>query len=110
MSVAFSHMKVARSGLVNGLKLKLMGEGEITRLWCSESDGAPPGKLSGLGNLKFYPLQVAGGVVQERLDSYRFLTLPRPAEEHCKQPIRASAARQRAGFEGGCNVNQCMAT
>ena len=24
--MAFSHMKVARSGLVNGLKLKLMGE------------------------------------------------------------------------------------
>jgi hypothetical protein len=35
MSVAFSHMKVARSGLVNGLKLKLMGEGERARLWCS---------------------------------------------------------------------------
>ena len=31
----FSHMKVARSGLMNGLKLKLMGGGEITRLWCS---------------------------------------------------------------------------
>jgi hypothetical protein len=42
---------------MNGLKLKLMGEGEIIRLWCSEPDLAPPGKLSGFGNLKFYPLQ-----------------------------------------------------
>jgi hypothetical protein len=55
--VGLSHVKVARSGLMNGLKLKLMGEGEIIRLWCSEPDLAPPGKLSGFGNLKFYPLQ-----------------------------------------------------
>jgi len=110
MYVAFSRMKVARSGLVNGLQLKLKGEGERTRLWCSKPDRLPPGKLSSFGNLKFYPLQVAGRVVQERLDSYRFLTLPRPAEEHCKQPIRASTARRRAGFEGGSNVNQCPAT
>ena len=103
-------MKVARSDLMNGVKLQLMGEGEITRLWCSESDGAPPGKLSGRGNLKCHPLQVAGRVVQERHDCTRLLTLPRPAEEHCKQPIRASTARRRAGFEGGSNVNQCPAT
>ena len=57
MYVAFSRMKVARSGLVNGLQLKLKGEGERTRLWCSEPDRLPPDKLSGLGNLKFYPLQ-----------------------------------------------------
>jgi hypothetical protein len=52
-------MKVARSGLMNGLKLKLMGEGEIKRLWCSEPDRAPPGKLRGRGNLKSHLLRVA---------------------------------------------------
>ena len=106
------HMKVARSGLMNGLKLKLMGEGEIKRLWCSEPDRAPPGKLTGRGNLKSHLLRVACAWLESAMivDSYRFLALPRPAEEHCKQPIRASAARRRAGFEGGCNVNQCTAT
>ena len=57
--MGLSHMEVARSGLTNGLKLKLilMGEGEIKRLWCSEPDLAPPGKLSGLGKLKSHPLR-----------------------------------------------------
>ena len=76
-------MKVARSGLVNGLELKLKGEGERTRLWCSEPDRLPPDKLSGLGNLKFHPLRTGGRRLESAfgLDSYRFLTLPRPAEE-----------------------------
>ena len=110
MYVAFSRMKVARSGLVNGLQLKLKGEGERTRLWCSKPDRLPPGKLSGFGNLKYHLLRVGRGMAGERLDSYWFLAFPRPAEEHCKQPIRARTARRRAGFQGGCNVNQCPAT
>ena len=58
--MAFSRMKVARSGLVNGLQLKLKGEGERTRLWCSEPDRLPPGKLSGLGyegNIDYNPTE-----------------------------------------------------
>ena len=81
--MGLSHVKVARSGLMNGVKLKLMGEGEIIRLWCSEPDLAPPGKLSGFGNLKFYPLQTGSpSSMSAMIATARFLALPRPAEGH----------------------------
>ena len=74
-------MRRARSGPVNGVMQKLYAHERAMRSEASGSDRSPPGKLSGLGNLKFYPLQVGGGVVQERLDCTRFLAFPRPAEE-----------------------------
>ena len=94
-------MRRARSGLVNGLQLKLKGEGERTRLWCSEPDRLPIDKLSGLGNLKFHPLRVAGGWLVSALIPTGSWPCPGLRRSIANSPLEQARGDEGLGFKAG---------
>ena len=99
--MAFSRMKVARSGLVNGLELKLKGEGERTRLWCSEPDRLPPGKLSGLGNLKFHLLRVDCAWLESAMIPTGSWPCPGLRRSIANNPLERAPRDEGLGFRAG---------